>query len=351
MQSSKRKKRKKRTARTLMFAFAALVLILLLVLCHRVLYFEDSLVEKVPRDVPARLGATLLGSGATRLSDPENCHRDEDGSDDMATFYDQLDTAKVNKWRHDGRRGDDGKTVSPLAVHRSVRGVSYQYRLIDDLAKKFLDSKRWSGSANILDAGCGLGAGAMWMKRKHPGWSVTGVSLSPVQVNFAKAEFAKYVSISLRSYNDLEKQSKYDLIYSIEALVHSPSIEETLKVWADHLNPGGVVVLVDDYLAEGVDVTKDVDAKGFKHYWVLPSLITFQQLRAVAATAGLVVDTDSVVDMSDDVNALTYGDKGPWPPNPRRKDFCHRGMIGGHHRQRLATTGRLRYLAVAIHKK
>mmetsp|Transcript_62465 Transcript_62465/g.73980 ORF Transcript_62465/g.73980 Transcript_62465/m.73980 type:complete len:107 (+) Transcript_62465:99-419(+) len=58
---------------------------------------------------------------------------------------------------------------------------------------------------------------------------------------------------SLKSYDDIEGQ--FDIIYSIEALIHSTNLSHTTQIWSQSLNAGGLVVVIDDFIAKDVSET------------------------------------------------------------------------------------------------
>jgi SAM-dependent methyltransferase len=266
-----------------------------------------------------------------------------------------MDAEKIHRWRTQGRGPSD--SIHQLAVHRGLgpkADSTRQYEYIEEIVLSSGSGSSSSSSSSsssresltVLDAGCGLGSGAVWMKRRHPSWKVFGVSMSPRQVDFCDREFSGIFQAELRSYDNLDPVAKYDVIYSVEALVHSPNLTKTLQHWALHLLPGGMIVLVDDYLIDGVNAENNEDAQIFADSWLLGSLLSLEQLEETAKLAGLVRG-GKMVDITDDVIQWNYHGSVPQLPI-QRSDYCHRGAYGGRFRQRLYTTGKLRYLALTV---
>ena len=89
---------------------------------------------------------------------------------------------------------------------------------------------------------------AMGLCRLRRALSVDGYTLSDAQRAVARQALARlHQSKSLallRSYDRLQRQ--YDAIVAIESLGHSANVAATLHHWANHLRPGGVVVIIDE---------------------------------------------------------------------------------------------------------
>mmetsp|Transcript_15673 Transcript_15673/g.37346 ORF Transcript_15673/g.37346 Transcript_15673/m.37346 type:complete len:117 (+) Transcript_15673:60-410(+) len=77
----------------------------------------------------------------------------------------------------------------------------------------------------LMDAGCGVGGAMLWLERHEPSWRLEGYTLSTAQHEYIRTELAPShrFTAHLRSYDEPASDSPYDAIYSIEALVHTPS--------------------------------------------------------------------------------------------------------------------------------
>ena len=66
-----------------------------------------------------------------------------------------------------------------------------------------------------------------------------------------------------------------------QALVHSPNLSHTLRVWAKHLKPGGVVVVVDDFLSNASHRTDnnkpDIDVFSEMYVALILLYVVFRQ--------------------------------------------------------------------------
>lgn len=106
---------------------------------------------------------------------------------------------------------------------------------------------KFSAGATLLDVGCGFG-GSSRVLAKDYGFSVTGVTISPKQVERAReltpdgvdAQFKVDDAMAL-SYPD----ASFDVVWSVEAGPHMPDKAVFAKELMRVLKPGGVLVLAD----------------------------------------------------------------------------------------------------------
>jgi SAM-dependent methyltransferase len=117
------------------------------------------------------------------------------------------------------------------------------------------------------------------------------VTLSPRQVDLSTRSFLDCAKLSCARYDNLDPvATKYDVIYSVEALVHNPNLTKTLQHWALHLSPGGKIVILHDYLIDGGSTENNEDAQIyiFADSWLLGSLVSLNQFEEAAKLDGLV---------------------------------------------------------------
>jgi len=106
----------------------------------------------------------------------------------------------------------------------------------------------------VLDSGCGLGAGLMYLEKKEPNWILTGCTIFEYQHKFILTKIPRHnFGASLKLYDNIKGQ--YDVIYSIKALIHSTNLSNMLQIWSQRLNAGGLVVTIDDFIAKDVAET------------------------------------------------------------------------------------------------
>ena len=112
---------------------------------------------------------------------------------------------------------------------------------------------QWGGLAKlpahttVLDVGCGIG-GSSRILAKDYGFAVTGITISPQQVNRAQELTPPGVSAQFRVDDAMAlsfPDASFDVVWSIEAGPHMPDkavfAQELMRV----LKPGGILVLAD----------------------------------------------------------------------------------------------------------
>ena len=147
--------------------------------------------------------------------------------------------------QHNNRLGAQDNSSATIAYHydvgnefyalwldpERVYSCAYFRRQDQDLASAQRDKLdyicrklRLSAGQTLLDIGCGWGALACWAAR-HYGVSVTGITLSKEQYDFASHRvhnegLEERVTIELCDYRDLEGEDRYDRVVSVGMFEH-----------------------------------------------------------------------------------------------------------------------------------
>lgn len=142
----------------------------------------------------------------------------------------------------------------------------------------------------VLDLGCGVGAGSLFLARERP-VDVVGVTISPTQARLAE-RFARRarplrgaVRFVVADFTALpDELAGFDLAFAIESFVHADPASAFFRSAARALRPGGVLVIIDD-----VRVSDDADPRidDFQRGWHAPSLLSVEEVASVAGDAGL----------------------------------------------------------------
>jgi 2-polyprenyl-3-methyl-5-hydroxy-6-metoxy-1,4-benzoquinol methylase len=244
--------------------------------------------------------------------------------------------------------------IKTYAVHRWL-GKKYStlvhYELINSIIRQFIDQAD-SRNLKVLDAGCGLGAGLMWFEKSAPKFSMVGHTISTAQIDFINKLPSHKFNAVLKSYDDLDVYKKgnepFDVIYSIEAFVHSPDERNTLKNWAEALADEGIVVLIDDFLSVGVD-KQDNDVHLYAKSWMSNVLQTTTSLTEMAESLSLRLILDRDIGSEYQVIKRNYQNK---IPDIRPTDTKHhQGWLGSGMRQKLTVEGKLTYRMVVFQKE
>ena len=118
-----------------------------------------------------------------------------------------------------------------------------QEQLITELVSRANIAK----NSRILDVGCGLGGTAVYLS-KNLGANVTGITISPTQVEIGK-NLAKHCSADVRlllmDAEALEMEERFDVVWSVEAISHLSDKPTCFRSIAHALDSGGTLVIAD----------------------------------------------------------------------------------------------------------
>ncbi len=143
----------------------------------------------------------------------------------------------------------------------------------------------------VLDAGCGFG-GTVFRWYDLVGGSYDGMTLSRVQVKVARSEarrrgLGSRCRFHFASYDAPLAAAAYDAVVAIEALLHSPALDNTVGNLAAALRPGGRLVLVEDVPRD--EAAGDPDLETVRRLWSLGQVPTAAGYARALAAAGLSV--------------------------------------------------------------
>lgn len=206
---------------------------------------------------------------------------------DVRRYYDANTAAFV-------RHGQGGRLG---AIHRAVWGPGVTdrdgaFRYVEDLILRELDTLTRDRPPRVLDLGCGVGGSLTYLAQQRP-IRGTGVTLSPVQVQLGRERvtalaLADRVEIIEGDYNALPGGiADVDLAYAIESFVHGPAPQRFLSEAARVLKPHGRLVVCDDFRTDDGNRNAERTLAQFARGWHVNTLIAPDELRALAARAGL----------------------------------------------------------------
>jgi tocopherol O-methyltransferase len=170
---------------------------------------------------------------------PNEKHRIVEHYDIVSPYYRSLWGEHI----HHGYwiRGDESKEKAQL-------------QLIEHLAQL---AKIKPGS-DILDIGCGFGGSSHYLAKSYNA-SVTGITISPVQVEMAKktAEAERLdAKFLLMDAEAMQFQKQFDVLWSIESISHYQNIPGFFASATKLLEPGGSFAITDFFKKE--DLTREV---------------------------------------------------------------------------------------------
>lgn len=222
-----------------------------------------------------------------------------------------FDTTEIRRYydRHTRAFLRYGQGGGAGVIHRAVWGPGVTTRqeafhFVDETIAGLARSLASTASAplHLVDLGCGVGATLCYLAERLPAARGTGLTLSPLQAQIAAdriraAGLADRVACIEADYTNLPAViAPADLAYAIESFVHGPSPERFFAECARLIRPGGLLVIVDDFLrpTSSADAARAVDR--FCRGWRINALLTRDELHGMARQAGFA--HESTTDLS-----------------------------------------------------
>lgn len=138
-------------------------------------------------------------------------------------------------------RGDESKETA-------------QIQLIEHLAQL----ANIKAGSRVLDIGCGFGGSSVYLAKKY-GASVTGITISPVQVQMAKEAAAKTkvdASFLLMDAEEMQFAQPFDVLWSVESISHYQNPRQFFASAVKFLKPGGCFALTDWFQKEDLSAAE-----------------------------------------------------------------------------------------------
>lgn len=186
-----------------------------------------------------------------------------------------------------------------------------QVRLVEELYAR----ARLPAGGRVLDVGCGVGGTSNWLAAR--GHDVTGVSLSPVQVEMAKRNMAghgvsvRFLAMDAEALSFPGEDGTFDAVWCSESCSHYPHKERFFAHVRRLLKPGGKLVMVDWFAADvlGSAAWTGVIAR-IEKGMLLPPIGTVTGYANMHVRAGLrpIASTDET--------SLSQSGGGDTPANP-----------------------------------
>jgi cyclopropane fatty-acyl-phospholipid synthase-like methyltransferase len=193
-------------------------------------------------------------------------------SDDVAQYYD----ANTRRFL---ANSDTGQAV---AIHRKLWAPGIQTSEaaaahVNDLILDATVRALGSAPATVTDLGCGVGGSLFHLASRWPETLLTGYTLSSTQRQMAQQlaqarGFHERCVVRQADFTQLEQPPRSALVMAIESHTHLPSLHDFFKAASRHIQPGGVLILVDDMLKQSVSTLRRQDqlrVDTFKRGWRL----------------------------------------------------------------------------------
>jgi cyclopropane fatty-acyl-phospholipid synthase-like methyltransferase len=241
-----------------------------------------------------------------------------------------------------GNAYDMGDHLHDLTVHK---------HLDQDPFIQFREAYQWvrqAGARLVADAGCGYGGFAVFVASQAPAIQVDGYTLSDVQQAVAQQVLTRLhmpqARVLLQSYDRLVRQ--YDAIVAIESLGHASHVGATLQHWAGHLQPGGVVVIIDEVFRPEV-VPEHPEIQQFLQYWHFPLLLQRTRVEALVQAAGLHMAAWDILSERYHVHTRSDDECDRLLHTYQHQD-AHPGYIGGMFLEKFYNRGWVDYVLMVL---
>ncbi len=164
----------------------------------------------------------------------------------------------------------------------------------------------WSGldklpkGSRILDVGCGIG-GSSRILAKHYGFNVTGITISPAQVQRARELTPAEINCNFEVMDALDlkfEDGTFDGIWSVEAGAHMNDKNKFADEMLRTLRPGGYLALADwnsrNFKINPPSFFERIILKQLLEQWVHPNFISINDFSEILNrnknSAGMVVN-------------------------------------------------------------
>ena len=155
---------------------------------------------------------------------------------------------------------------------------------------------KWSGldklpkGSRILDVGCGIG-GSSRILAKYYGFNVTGITISPAQVERARelTPFDLNCRFQVMDALDLKfEDGSFDAVWSVEAGAHMNDKTKFADEMLRTLRPGGYLALADwnsrDLIMNPPNLLERLVLKQLLEQWVHPNFISINEFDNILKT-------------------------------------------------------------------
>lgn len=160
----------------------------------------------------------------------------------------------------------------------------------ENLTKLLIQKAGVEKNSKILDVGCGIGGSSIYLAKKLNA-SVTGITISPIQVEMAK-ELAKReevgVDFQVMDAENMKFNNKFDVIWSIETLSHLNDQKSFFNKASEQLSVDGKFAIIDWFEKEGLTMEqKEKFIEPIKKGMLTPNMKTLNDYKSFIEDAGL----------------------------------------------------------------
>ncbi len=142
-----------------------------------------------------------------------------------------------------------------------ITGKETKEQAADNLIELLIARSGLKVGSKVLDVGCGIGGTSMYLAVKY-GCNVTGITISPIQVEMASRAAA---SMSIKNKprflvddaNDISVSGKFDIIWSVEMISHLRNRKNLFRKASALLEKGGKMCITDWLKDDGISASDE----------------------------------------------------------------------------------------------
>ncbi len=135
-----------------------------------------------------------------------------------------------------------------------IRGDESKEKAQLQLVEHLAELANVKHGSDILDIGCGFGASSLYLA-KHYNASVTGITISPVQVGMAvraASEEKVDAKFLLMDAEAMRFEKQFDVLWAVESIAHYQNRQGFFADAAKFLKPGGSFAITDWFKKENL---------------------------------------------------------------------------------------------------
>lgn len=192
------------------------------------------------------------------------------------------------------RLGGSGSTA---AIHRAIwapgvitkdQAFGYLNALTANAVQPLLGTS--PANVHLLDLGCGVGGTSTWLAQTL-GIKVTGITLSAAQVKVGRERaqrlgLTEQIEFVQSDFSALPAIAPAQAACAIESFVHASDALSFFSMAAKHIQPGGRLVICDDFLNPPLSGSAQTWVARFVRGWHLNNLLSVDEVQRQAETAG-----------------------------------------------------------------
>jgi len=246
----------------------------------------------------AAVAATaLLGTAGVKLILDKPSRKYEDGS--VAKEYDAWTQDGILEyyWGEHIHLGYYNKEEME-AGYKKKNFIQAKYDFVDEMMKLGGIDPSTDSGATVLDVGCGVGGTSRYLAKKlGPKAEVTGITLSPNQVNRA-TELAKEQDVPNAKFTVMNAlymdfpDNSFDIVWACESGEHMPDKEAYINEMMRVLKPGGKYVMATWCQRDDREVPftekDEKDLRFLYEEWTHPYFISIEKYAELINATGLM---------------------------------------------------------------